>query len=139
MFTTSRFALSALKASVASCAAACGIVQAAEINAHAAVDSQASRQTATVTRNVAVAPRAPLDLRLPPLRQVMAHSVLLGEAGVDEVEDAQPVEVAAGPQLMPMVSEQPAPLGLIAAFAWTGDHPAQAWRILLPLADDSIS
>jgi len=137
MSTEHRFVSCVFKASIASCVIACGAVQAAE---HVVAQSDVGEHaTGAATAKAAVAPRVPLDLRIPGLRQVMAHSVRLGEIDSGAEEEVQAVEIAAEPVLMPMMSEQPAPLGIVAAFAWSGDHPTQAWRILLPLPAESIS
>jgi len=133
------FGIFILKASIASCVVAFGAAQAADhVIAYSDIDVQRGDRSATAKAYAAVAAPARLDLRVPDLQHVMPHGVLLGEIGSASEDDAQPVEIAAVPELMPMISEQAAPLGLIAAFAWSVDHPTQAWRILLPLPEDSI-
>ena len=77
------------------------------------------------------APRAPLDLRVPKLRQVMTHSELLADLGPNS-GDEESIEVIAAPALVPMSFDSQAPLGIVDSVRWSVDHPTQVWRILLP-------
>jgi hypothetical protein len=77
------------------------------------------------------APRKPLDLRAPPLLQVMSHSELLDAIGTTSDQE-ESVEIVAEPQLLPMSSDADAPLGIVDAVHWSIDHPSQTWRVLLP-------
>jgi hypothetical protein len=79
----------------------------------------------------ASAPRAPLDLRVPKLRQVMTHSELLADMGSNS-GDEESIEIVAAPALVPMNFDSQAPLGIVDSFRWSVDHPTQIWRILLP-------
>ena len=75
--------------------------------------------------------RVPLNLRVPPLQRVMSQNQLLAE--IDSSSDeAESIEVLAGPELLPMASDAQAPLGIIDSLRWSKDHPKQVWRILLP-------
>jgi hypothetical protein len=76
--------------------------------------------------------RAPLDLRVPDLHRVMSHSELLAEMGsISDDEDS--IEVVAAPALVPMSFDAVVPLGIIDSVRWSVDHPAQTWRIVLPV------
>jgi hypothetical protein len=71
---------------------------------------------------------APLDLRVPPLDKVMTRGDLLAEMGSGD----DPIEVVVEPPLLLMTSDADAPLGIVDSLRWSADHPAQAWRLLLP-------
>ena len=119
----------AMRALLPSCVLAFGI-------AHAA-DQTTTRPDATVGNKVTQAMRPargavvrrPLDLRLPALRNVTAHSVL---AGLSVEDEDQTVEIVAEPALVLMSSDTQAPLGIISSLQWSVNHPTQAFRILLP-------
>jgi hypothetical protein len=72
-----------------------------------------------------------MDLKAPPLSKVMSHSQLLAAMGTPS-DDEESIEVVAEPELMPMISDVQAPLGVVDALQWSVGHPTQAWRILLP-------
>ena len=128
MITERRLRNSVVRACITACVFAVGAAHAGTPGAGAIAQQPYSAHPAST--------RAPLDLRVPELRQVMAHSVLLEEMAASPDDASQPVEVVAQPELMPMISQQPAPLGLVAALTWSVDHSSEAWRILLPLPDD---
>jgi hypothetical protein len=73
--------------------------------------------------------RAPLlDLRAPPIAQVMPPDELLAEIGTSD----EAIEVVADPVLLPMAFDANPPLGIVDSVSWTVDHPTQAWRLFLP-------
>jgi hypothetical protein len=71
-----------------------------------------------------------LDLRVPELRRVMPHSELL--ADMSSIDDEDSIEVVAMPPLVPLSFDFEAPLGIVDSLQWSVNHPAQAWRIVLP-------
>jgi hypothetical protein len=118
----------AMRALIPSCMLAFGIAHAADQTSarlDAIVDHKATQPRPA--RGTAV--RRPLDLRLPELRSMTAHSVLAGLSAKDE---DQTVEIVAEPVLVLMSSDTQAPLGIIGSLQWSVDHPTQAFRILLP-------
>ena len=79
------------------------------------------------------APRAPLDLRVPKLRQVMTHSELLADMGSNS-GDEESIEVVAAPAPVPMSFDSQAPLGIVDSLRWSIDHPTQVWAQIVDLA-----
>jgi hypothetical protein len=117
-----------MRALIALCVRAFGVAHAADQTStrpDAIVDHKATQPRPA--RGAAV--RRALDLRLPKLRSMMAHSVLAGQSA----EDAdQTVEIVAEPAPVLTRSDTQAPLGIVCSLQWSVDHPTQAFRILLP-------
>jgi hypothetical protein len=70
----------------------------------------------------------PLNLRAPPIEQVMPRDELLAEIGPSK----ESIEIVAEPPLLPMTSDSDPPLGIVDSLGWSVDHPTQAWRLFLP-------
>jgi hypothetical protein len=118
-----RRAIRALQLLIPLCSVVCATAYAADVSAAPAAQLPASA--------IAHARRAPLDLRVPKLRQVMTHSELLADMGSNS-GDEESIEVVAAPALVPMSFDSRAPLGIVDSFRWSADHPTQIWRVLLP-------
>jgi|HubBroStandDraft_4_1064222.scaffolds.fasta_scaffold845104_1 hypothetical protein len=116
MEATRRSAMRALQILIPLCSVVCATAHAADAPA-AVVAPRAAR--------------APLDLRVPKLRQVMTHSELLADMGSNS-GDEESIEVVAAPALVPMSFDSQAPLGIVDSVRWSIDHPTQVWRVLLP-------
>jgi hypothetical protein len=72
-----------------------------------------------------------LDLRAPPIEQVMSRNELdelLAEIGPSN----EPVEIVVQSPLLPMISDSDPPLGIVDSVSWSFNHPSQAWRLFLP-------
>jgi hypothetical protein len=82
-----------------------------------------SGQPSTTTSRPAL-----LDLRAPPIEQVMPRDELLAEIGPSN----EPVEIVVQPPLLPMTSDSDPPLGIVNSANWSLSHPSQAWRLFLP-------
>jgi hypothetical protein len=82
------------------------------------------------------APPRTLDLRPPDLRGLdVADRGQLGTSS--DFDDGEAVTIAAAPLALEATPEaQPSPGG-IAALYWAARHPAQAWRIFLPIQLDA--
>jgi hypothetical protein len=121
-----------VRALIPSFALAFGIAHAAD-QTTARLDTGVAHNATQAARPArAAAPRRPLDLRVPHLRNVGSNSVLLGMIGLSADDEDQSVEIIAAPALVPMSSNTQAPLGIIGSLQWAIGHPALAFRIFLP-------
>jgi hypothetical protein len=120
-------AISALQILISLCPLVCASALAAESPGMSAV----APATAVVHHRPASVSEISLNLRTPPLTRVMSHSQLLAAMG-NPADDEESIKVVASPELVPMSSETEAPLGIIDSLRWSVDHPAQAWRVVLP-------
>jgi len=81
------------------------------------------------------APRGPLDLRPPDLRSldVAGQQPIVTSSDSD---DAEAVTIAAAPLVLEEKPDAQPSRGGFASLYWAARHPAQAWRIFLPLQLD---
>jgi hypothetical protein len=103
----------------------CAVARAADPPAPRAAAASAASSTPVVAPA-----RKPLDLRLGDLRKYMTpeeYRALMAAPA----EEANTVVVQADAPLLPMKSEQPVPVGIMAPF-WALANPTQAWRLLVP-------
>jgi hypothetical protein len=105
----------------------------------AAVSAPMAAMSKTSTRAVAgAAPRRTLDLRPPDLRSLHVQDVqeVVTSAHSDETEA---VAVVAVPLGLEEKSRTHLSLAGIGSLYWAARHPAQAWRVLLPMQPDDGS
>ena len=82
-----------------------------------------------------VPPRTTLDLRPPELRSLHLQNLQEFVTSADSAE-AEPVTIVAVP-LQPQEKPDTHPsLGAVASLYWAARHPAQAWRVFLPIQLD---
>jgi hypothetical protein len=130
--TLIRIVLASLPVAVGHCADA--LDDAPGVGAVAATDQAATRQTATRALPIVARPRT-LDLRLPDLQGLHVQDVPEAVAPSDS-DEAEAVTLAAA-RLLPEESPETHPsVGGFAALYWAARHPAQAWRVLLPVQLD---
>ena len=77
-------------------------------------------------------PPGTLDLRPPDLGSLdVADRAQIGTS--PDFDDARAVTIAAAPLVLEETPEALPPAGGIAALYWAARHPAQAWRVFLPI------
>jgi hypothetical protein len=75
--------------------------------------------------------RPPLDLRIGDVREYMTPEEFRANVSGTREQERNTVVVRAEAPLLPMKSERPVPVAILAPF-WALAHPTQAWRILVP-------
>ena len=78
---------------------------------------------------------ADLDLRAPDLRSLHLQSVQQVVTSADSAE-AEPVIIVAAPSQLEEEPDTHPSLGAVASLYWAARHPAQAWRVFLPIQLD---
>jgi hypothetical protein len=79
---------------------------------------------------LAAEPARPLDLRIGDVRKYMTPEEFRANL-IGREEERNTVVVQAQAPLLPMKSEQPVPVAIMAPF-WALANPTQAWRIFVP-------
>ena len=78
---------------------------------------------------------ADLDLRAPDLRSLHLQSLQQVVTSADSAE-AEPVTIVAAPSQLEEEPDTHPSLGAVASLYWAARHPAQAWRVFLPIQLD---
>jgi hypothetical protein len=75
--------------------------------------------------------RPPLDLRIRDVREYMTPEEFRANVQGTREQERNTVVVEGKAPLLPMKSERPVPVAILAPF-WALANPTQAWRILVP-------
>src|ERR1700683_3295496 len=93
-------------------------VSALQVCLLAASGAAFSAESSTTTSRAAL-----LNLRAPPIEQVMPRDELLAEIGASN----EPVEIVVQSPLLPMTSDSDPPLGIVDSGSWSVTHPTPDW------------
>ena len=80
-------------------------------------------------------PGRTLDLRPPDLRSLHVRNLQWVVTSADSAE-AEPVTIVAAPSQLEEEPDTHPSLGAVASLYWAARHPAQAWRVFLPIQLD---
>jgi hypothetical protein len=83
-------------------------------------------------------PRGTLDLRPPEVRSLESADPQQMEASSDS-DAAEAVMIAAVPLMLEDAPDAQPPVGGLASLDWAARHPAQAWRVFLPIQLDGYN